>query len=132
MSWIALDIDFAAKYLVQELRIFLDQNVLGYTFCPPERYQPRKPTFWGTSNWHGIVWNSGKLEYSELQNVFPKDVEAKYFASGTEKIKNKNNSKDEIVRNLDYTGCHRNQDLAESTKELWIRSSVIFRHKTLL
>ena len=54
---------------IQELGVFLDGKVQGYSFRPPKKYKPTKWAFWSTRNLHGFVLNSGCLDYSELSNI---------------------------------------------------------------
>ena len=77
---------------------------------------------------HGIVWNSGRLDYKELSNMFPRAVKGEYFAKGLEKCKNFGNLFDQALENLEGHGCPNVQDLID--EEIWICSSYPFRHKT--
>ena len=38
-----------------------------------------------TRSLHGIVWNSGRLDYREHPNILPRIVKSENFAKGTEK-----------------------------------------------
>ena len=53
-------------------------------------------------------------------NGLQKDLSAKYFAKRTEKWKFLNNSMDKEVEKLDDHGCHKNQELVDSDKQMWI------------
>ena len=64
--------------------LFIDNQVQAYSFRPPKNYKPTKQAFWCTRNLHGIVWNSGRLDYSELSNVLTRVVNDDYFAKGKE------------------------------------------------
>ena len=74
MSCIVLDIGLADKNVFKELEVFIDGKVQGYSFRPPKKYKPTKQTFGCTRNMHGIVWNRGRLDYSELSNILPRAV----------------------------------------------------------
>ena len=74
MSCIVLDIGLAHKNVIKELGVFIDGKVQGYSFRPPKKYKPTKQAFWCTRNWHGNVWNSERLDYSELSNILPTAV----------------------------------------------------------
>ena len=77
---------------------------------------------------HGVVWNSGRLENSELSNIPP--VKREFFAKGTEKCKILGNQLDAEVEILEDNGCPKVQDLVDG--EAWICSSSPFRHRTTL
>ena len=110
--------------------VFIDGKVQGYSFCPPEKYKPTKQAFWCSRNLHGIVWKSGRLDYSDLSNILPKAVKGEYFAKRTANCKILGNLLSKEFENLDHHGCPRGQDLVD--EEIWVCSSYQFRHKTLL
>ena len=93
-------------------------------------YKPTEQALGCTKNLHGIVWNSGRLDYSELSNIPPRAVKGEYFAKGTEKFKILGNLLVEEVENLEDHGCPKVQDFVG--EEIWICSSYPFRHKTTL
>ena len=103
MSCIVLDIELADKNFIKELGNFVDGRFQGYPFCPPKNYKRTKQLFWCTRNVHGIVWSSGRLDYSELSNHFPRALKGEYFAKGTEKIIGTLVNKE--VENLEDQGC---------------------------
>ena len=70
MSCIVLDIELAEKDVKKELGVFIDGSVKGHSFRPPKKYKPTKQAVWCTRNLHGIVWNDGHLDYSELRTFF--------------------------------------------------------------
>ena len=76
------------------------------------------------------MWNSGRLDYSELSNSLPGAVNGEYVAKGIEKCKILGNLLDEEVENLEDHGCPTVQDLVD--EEMWICSSYPFRHKITL
>ena len=84
MSSVELDIELADKNVFKEMGVFIDGKVQGHSFQPPKKQKPTKQAFWCTRNLHRIVWNSGRLDYSELSNILPR---AEKFAKGTEKFK---------------------------------------------
>ena len=114
----------------KELGVFIDGKVQGYSFCPPKKYKPTKQAVWCTRNLHGIVWNSGRLDYSELAKFLPRAVKGEYFGKGTEKCKILGNLYDKEEESLKDHGCPKVRDLV--VEKIWIRSSYPFRHKTTL
>ena len=95
----------AGKNVLKELGVFIDGKVEGYSFRRPKKYKPTKQSFWCTRNLHGIVRNSGRLDYSELSNILPRAVKGEYFAKGTEKCKIFGNLLDKELENLEHHGC---------------------------
>ena len=95
------------------MEVFIVGKVQGYSFRPSKKYKPIKQAFWCTRNSHENVWNSGRLDYSELSNFLPRAVKAEYFAKGTEKCKTLGNLKDIEVENLEDHGCPKVQDLVD-------------------
>ena len=85
MSRIVLDNELAEKNVFKQWGVFIDGKFQVYPFSPPKIYKPTKQTFWCTRNLHGIVCNSGRLDYSQLPNVLPSDLKAESFAKRTEK-----------------------------------------------
>ena len=130
MSCIVPGIQMADINVIKELGVFIDDKAQGYSFRPPKKYKPTKQSFWCTRNWHGIVWNSGRRDYSELSSILPRAVKGEYFAKGTEKCKILGNLLGKEVENLEDHGCPTVQDLVD--EEFWICSSYPFRHKTTL
>ena len=75
MSCIVLDIELTDQIFIKEyLGVVIDGKVQGYSFCPPKKYKPTKQAFCCTRNLHGIVWNSARLDYSELSNILSRAV----------------------------------------------------------
>ena len=130
VSCIVLDIELAYKNNNKDLGVFNDGKGKGYSFQPPKNYKPTKQSFWCTRNFHGIVWNSGRLDYSKLSNFLPGAVKGEYFAKGTEKCKILSNLLDKEVEILEDHGCPKVQELVD--EENWICSSYPIRHKTTL
>ena len=133
MSCIVLDIELTEKNIIEELGLYIDGSVQGFSFCPPKSFKPNKQTTWNTSRLHGIAWSSGKLDYEKLFAVFYdiKVMNAEVFAKGLEKCRLLTNLLGRNVENLDDYGCPRIQDLVK-TDSSWICSSYPFRHKTRL
>ena len=104
MFWTVLDIELADKNVIKELGVFVDGKVQGYSFRPPKKYKPTKQAIWCTRNLHGIVWNSGRLDYSELSNILPRAEKGELFAKGTEKCKILGNLLVKGVENLEDHG----------------------------
>ena len=106
---------------------FIDGKFQGYSFRRPKKYKPTKQAFWWTSNLHGSVWNSGRLDYSEISNFLPKTVRGECFAQRLEKCKILCNFLDKEVEKLEDQGCPKVQDLF--VEEICIFSIYPFRHK---
>ena len=132
VSLIVLDIEPTDKNIIEELGLYRDGPLQGFSFCPPKTFKPNKQTTWNTSHLHGIAWSSGKLEY-ELFAVFYdiKIMNAEVFAKGLEKCRLLTNLLGRNVENLDDYGCPKIQDLVK-TDSSWICSNYPFRHKTRL
>ena len=86
-SFIVLDIELADTNVFKEMGVFVKDKVQGYSFRPPKKYKLTKQAIWYTRNLHGIVWNSGSLDYNELSIISHRPVKGEYFAKGTEKCK---------------------------------------------
>ena len=69
MSLVVFDIEWLERKIVKELGVFKDGIVLGYTFLPPKDYKSTFQAKRNTKNLHGINWNNGKLEYTELSSI---------------------------------------------------------------
>ena len=113
MSCIVLDIELADENVFQKLGVFLNVRMQGNSFRPPKKHEPTKQTFWCTRKLHGIVWNSGRLDYSELSNILPRVVKAVYVAKRTEKCKVLGNLLNKKPENLENHGCPKSQDLVD-------------------
>ena len=72
MSLVVFDIERLEGKIVKELGVFKDGIVLGYSFLPPKDYKPTFQAKGNTKNLHGINWNNGKLEYTELSSIIHK------------------------------------------------------------
>ena len=133
MSCIVLDIELTEKNIVEELGLFIDGSVQGFSFCPPKTFTPNKQTTWNTSQRHGIAWSSGKLDYEKLFAVFYdiKVMNAEVYAKGLEKCRLLNTFVGQNVEKLIDYGCPKIQDLVEMDS-LWNCSNYLFRHKTMI
>ena len=125
---ILLDIGLTDINVIKELGNFIDGKVQGYSFRPPKKYKPTKQAVWCTRNLRGIVWNSGRLHYSEILNIFPCELKGEYYGKKTEKCKVLKNLFGKDVEKLDDHGCPKTRDLVN--EEIWICSSYPFRNKT--
>ena len=133
MSCIVLDIELTEKNIINELGLFIDGSLQGFSFCPPNAFKPNKQTTWNTSHLHGIAWSSGKLDYAELFAISYdiKVMSAEVVAKGLEKCRLLTIFLGQNVENLDDYGCPKVQDLV-NTDSSWICSIYPFRHKTRL
>ena len=133
MSCIVLVTELTDKNVNNELGLFLDGSVQGFSFPPTMAFKPNKHTTWNTSHLHGIAWDSGKLDYEKLFAVFYdiKVMNAEVFAEGLEKCRLLTGRPGQNVETLNDYGCPKVQDLVK-TDSLWICSSYLFRHKTRL
>ena len=79
---------------------------------------------------HGIVCNSGCLDYNEIASILPKDEKGQFFAKETENYKVFGKFLDQEVENLDDRCCPKFPDLLEEE----IRTCLFyqFRRKTTL
>ena len=80
MSCIVLDNKVADKNVSRELGVFIGGKIQGYSFRPPKKHKPTKQAFSCTRNLHGIVGNSGRLDYNELLNILFRVVKGEKFA----------------------------------------------------
>ena len=87
MSCIVLVIELIDNNVIKQLGVFIDGKVQGYSFCSPKKYKPTKLAFWWKKILHGVVSNSGRLDYSELSNTLLRAVKNECFAKGTQKCK---------------------------------------------
>ena len=110
MACIVLDYEVADKNVIKEIGVFLQQSPGMLISSFKKKNKPTKQTFWCTRNLHGIVWNSGGLDYSELSNIVPRAVKREKFAQRTEKCKILGNLLDKEVKELEDHGCTKIQD----------------------
>ena len=89
MSLIARDKELAEKNIIEELGLFDEGSLQGFSLCPPKNFKPNKQTSWNTKHLHGIAWSSGKWEYNKLFVFFYdiKVMNAEVFAKGLEKCR---------------------------------------------
>ena len=131
MFLIVLIIELTEKNIIEELGLFIDGSLQGFSFRPPKTFKPNKQTTWNTKHQHGIAWSSGKLDYDKFFAVFYdiKVMNAEVFAKGLEKCRLLSSLLGQNVENLDDYGCPKIQDL-DKTDSSWICSSYPLRHKT--
>ena len=124
MSLIVLDIELTEKNIIEELAIFSDAPLKGFSFCPPETFKSNKQTSWNTKHLHGIAWSSGKLDSDKLFAVFYdiKVRNAEVFDKGLEKCRLLTSLLGRNVEKLDDYGRPKIQDFVK-TDSLWICSS---------
>ena len=80
-------IEQAEKLIWRDLGVFINGNVQEYSLRLPEKYKPIKSAVSRRRILKRIVWNSGRLDYSELPNILPREEKGENFAKGTEKCK---------------------------------------------
>ena len=90
---------------------FIDGNVQGNSYGPPRKWIITKQEVWCTRIVHGIVWNNGRLVYSERQHSSWSVFQVECFAETTEKGISFANLMDKEVENLDDYGCPKIRDL---------------------
>ena len=134
MPLVVLDIECLEGKIIKELGIFKDGIVLGYSFLPPKDYKPTFQAKWNTKNMHGINWNHGKLDYSELAFIIHQHCSptTEYFAKGLEKCKILSPYLCKDVENLDDLGCPKASKLLEYKDVEWNCSNYPYRHKKTL
>ena len=83
---------------------------------------------------HGINWNHGKLDYSELAFIIHQHCSptTEYFAKGLEKCKILSPYLCKDVENLDDLGCPKASKLLENDDAEWNCSNYPYRHKKTL
>ena len=83
MSCILLDIELADRNVWEFslIGIFRDTHLVIQKSANSQSKQ-----FWCTRNMHGVMWNSGRLDYSERLHVLPRDVGV-YFLQKEENCK---------------------------------------------
>ena len=87
LSCIALAIEFANKDGIKKLGFLIQMNVQVYPFRLTQKYKASEQLFECKRNFHGIVCNSGCMEYCELPSVLHRVLKCEFFAKGTEKCK---------------------------------------------
>ena len=105
ISCIVLDIELADRNVNKELGVIIDGKVQGYSFCPPKKNKPTKQAFRCTRSLHGVVWNSGRSDYSESSKIRPWAIKGEYFRKGRKKCKILGHLRDKEVKNLEDHGC---------------------------
>ena len=70
MSLIVLDIELTEKNIFEQMGLFIDGSLQGFSFCSPKTFKPNKQTTWNLRHLHGIERSSGKLDYEKLFAVF--------------------------------------------------------------
>ena len=106
MSCLVLDIELTEKNIIEELGLYNDGSVQGFSFCPPKSFKPNKQTTWNTSHLHKIAWSSGKLAYEKLFADFYdiRVMNAEMFAKRLEKCRLLTNLLGRNVENSDHYG----------------------------
>ena len=69
------------------MELFINGSLEGFSFSPPETFEPNTQTTSNTSHLHRNEWSSGKLDYDKLFAVFYNInvMNAEVFAKGLEK-----------------------------------------------
>ena len=121
MLLVVLDIECLEGKFVEELGIFKDGIVLGYSFPPPKDYKPTFQANWNTKNLHGIIWNHEKPHYSQLLFIIHQHCSSKpeYFAKGPEKCKILSPYLCKDVEILDDSVCPKASKLLENDDAKW-------------
>ena len=134
MTLVVFDIECLEGTVVKELGIFKDGIVLGYAFLPPNDYKPTFQAKWNTKNLHGINWNNGKVDYSDLPTIIHQHCSptTEYFAKGLEKCKILSNYLCKDVENLHNFGCPKASKLISNEGIIWECSNYPYRHKKTL
>ena len=76
-----------------------------------KRLQNWKQRFRCTTSLHGMVWNSGCLDYSEFPNIRPRDMKGDCFAKVTQKCNFLGISLNKEVEKLDDHACPKFREL---------------------
>ena len=118
MSCIVLDIELADINVFQELGVYFDGKVQGYSSRPPKKHKPTKQAFWCTRKMHRSLWNSGCLNCTELPKFLYRDVKGRSFAKGREKCITLRNFPGQEVENWDARGCPNLLDILLTLKQV--------------
>ena len=111
MSCLALEIDIADKRVFKVLAVSIDGNYQANSFRPPKNYKPTKQAVCCTRNVHGILWNSGHLDFSDLSIILSNEVKSEKFAKRTEKCMNHGSLMCKEMENWEDHGCPKVQNL---------------------
>ena len=135
MSLFVLDIELTEKDIFKELRLYIDDSLQDFSFCPTKTFKPNKQALWNTSHLHGFAWSSGKLDYDKVFAVFYdiNIMNAEVFARGLEKCRLFTGHLGQNVESLDDNGCPKVRGL-DKMDSSWMCLSNPFghRHKTML
>ena len=84
MSVIVLDVELADNNVVEELGVFIDGQVFGYSLKPPSIFQPKFQTLCCRNKIDKIDWRSGALDYNDVTKILtsPQQYRAKFVANG--------------------------------------------------
>ena len=131
MSPVLFDIECLEGQIVKELGVFMDGIVLRYGFLPTK---DKKPTFqakWNTKNLHGIKWNNGKLEYTELSSIIhqPCAPTTENFQKGLEKCNLLLKYLCKDVENPDDLRCAKISKFLNNSDTDWDCSNYPHRHQ---
>ena len=74
MSCFVLDFELAYENFIKVLGVFIDGKFQVYSFWQPKKYKTSKQAFCCSSSLHGIVQNTGFLDYVELPQFLRRDV----------------------------------------------------------
>ena len=130
MSCVVLEIELADINAIDELGVFIDGKVQGYSFRPPTNANPQSKQLGVQKTCTKLCGTVDVWIFSELPNILPSDVEGENFAKGTEKCMILGILVGKEIENLEDHGCDKDRDLFDG--EMWICSSYPFRHKTTL
>ena len=76
MSHTVIDFELARKNVTKKLGNFDNRKIQEKSFCPQKQYKPTELAFWSTMKLQEIVQDKGCLDYRELLNILPEDVES--------------------------------------------------------
>ena len=118
-------------YIVKAFGVFKDGIALGYSFRPNKDYKPTFQAKLNTKNLHGINWNNGKQEYTELSSINHQRCSptTEYFAKGLEKCNLLSNYSCKEVENLQDLGWPKVSKLLNNSDTDWDCSNYPYRHK---
>ena len=83
VSCIVLDNELADINDFKALGVFW-QDSSGILASSRKKYKLTEQALWCARSLHGLVWDCGYMDYSELHKKVPRDVEGKHCAKGTE------------------------------------------------
>ena len=109
------------QYVVKELAVASD-NLDALVFKPPKDFEflnneEKRSYKWCTRNLHGIHWNRGNYNYSDLVQIATsirlRHPRSQFYGKGTEKCAYLSSLLGPTVHNLEDLGCPKVEELSD-------------------